>query len=292
MSRISQALLAIPRRRLYSSKARLLKAKCLHYDDNSTIAGFNRDEPAVFRKAFEGIAAIERWFSPSATDPNSHELNNSYLEQYGDSLIPLELTRPSPDNPHTSTFERFEAPLSLLLSHMTGPNTPSIRLYLAQHSLADLPAPLQADLSTPTLLSHLGRGDIYASSLWMGRPPTRTPLHRDPNPNLFVQLAGRKVVRLLRPEIGRAVYERARMQVGRQGGKANMRGVEMMEGAEMDALEKVIWGNTLGETGEERLDGVEAEVESGDGLYVPLGWWHAVRGVGTGANASVNWWFR
>ncbi|KAF1840781.1 Clavaminate synthase-like protein [Cucurbitaria berberidis CBS 394.84] len=266
MFRISQVLLATSKRRLYPTKARFSEATSLHYDGKSTVEGFNANEPAVFRESFKDNPAIGKWFTPSTANPSSHELNVSYLEQYGDSIVPLELTRSSPDNPHTTTFERFEAPLSLLLSHMTGPNTPSTRLYLAQHSLVDLPSPLQADLSTPTLLSHLGRGDIYASSLWMGRPPTRTPLHRDPNPNLFVQLAGHKVVRLTRPEIGRAVYERVRMEVGKQGGKANMRGEEMMEGSEMEGLERAIWGDELDREG---VAGVEAELGSGDGIFIP-----------------------
>ncbi|KAJ4326091.1 hypothetical protein N0V94_000253 [Neodidymelliopsis sp. IMI 364377] len=165
---------------------------------------------------------------------------------------------------------------------MTGPPTPELRIYLAQHSLTDLPHSLRADLPTPTLLSKLGRGDIYASSLWMGRPPTRTPLHRDPNPNLFVQLAGQKVVRLMRPEIGRAVYERARLRAG-GGGRANMRGEEMMVGDEMQAIEEAVWDGQ-----DEAIEGVEAQLSAGDGLYIPLGWWHAVRGIGTGANASVS----
>ncbi|KAJ4380491.1 hypothetical protein N0V86_003846 [Didymella sp. IMI 355093] len=169
---------------------------------------------------------------------------------------------------------------------MTGPPTPYLRIYLAQHSLADLPTALQADLPTPALLTKLGRGDIYASSLWMGRPPTRTPLHRDPNPNLFVQLAGQKVVRLLSPEIGRGVYERAKLRAG-GGGRANLRGEEMMVGDEMQALEEAVW-----EAQDEGAEGVEAQLCAGDGLYIPLGWWHAVRGIGEGANASVNWWFR
>lgn len=113
----------------------------------------------------------------------------------------------------------------------------------------------------------------------MGRPPTRTPLHRDPNPNLFVQLAGHKVVRLMRPEVGRGVYERIA-----RGGRANMRGEEMMSGTEMAGLEHAVWEDE----GEGSVVGVEAELRSGDALYIPLGWWHAVRGVGTGANASVS----
>lgn len=165
---------------------------------------------------------------------------------------------------------------------MTGPSTPSLRMYLAQQSLTDLPAPLHADLPTPKLLTKLGRGDIYASSLWMGRPPTHTPLHRDPNPNLFLQLAGQKVVRLMKPQIGRGVYERARLRAG-GGGGANMRGEEMMVGGEMQALEEAVWEGT-----DDGVEGVEAQLSAGDGLYIPLGWWHAVRGIGTGANASVS----
>lgn len=227
------------------------------------------------------MPAIAKWFMPSA------ELNTAYLDQHSDTLVTLELTRPAPTVAEPATFDRFQAPLALLLTYMAAPEPPSARMYLAQHSLADLPAPLQADLPTPALVATLGRGDVYASSLWMGRPPTCTPLHRDPNPNLFVQLAGTKTVRLLRPDLGRAVYERARAQtqaqVGR-GGRANMRGEEMMVGGEMEALEDAIWGH--GDAGM-AVQGVEAQLDPGDGLYIPLSWWHAVRGTGVGANASV-----
>ncbi|KAI8941366.1 hypothetical protein NX059_002590 [Plenodomus lindquistii] len=270
--------------RRYSSAARFTPVRRAQYNGSGSIANFDATQPALFRSGFAGLAAISTWFTH---DGQSHATLTPHLSHHGDSVVPLELTRSTPDSPDaTSTFERFDAPLALLLSHMTGPDTPDARLYLAQHSLSDLPPPLQADLPTPSLLTQLGRGDIYASSLWMGRPPTRTPLHRDPNPNLFVQLAGRKVVRLMRPHVGRGVYERVRAEVGTGGGRASMRGAEMMEGDEMSGLERAIWED--GGEGE----GVEAELECGDGLYIPLGWWHAVHGVGRGANASVNWWFR
>jgi hypothetical protein len=280
MSRICRILRKTQYTRCYSTNARFVKAQCLEYIDSNDIHSFNAHEPAVFKNSFKKLSAISEWFTVSETDTSTCDLNMSYLEQHGASTVPLELTRSGPNE--ARTFERFEAPLSLLLTHMTGPPTPDLRIYLAQHSLADLPHSLQADLPTPTLLSKLGRGDIYASSLWMGRPPTRTPLHRDPNPNLFVQLAGQKVVRLMRPEIGRAVYERARLRAG-GGGRANMRGEEMMVGDEMQALEEAVWDEQ-----DEAMQGVEARLSAGDGLYIPLGWWHAVRGIGTGANASVS----
>lgn len=280
MSRICCILPRVPHVRCYSSTTHFTQAQCLDLNGNNDIKGFDVNKPAIFKKSFDSLPAISKWFAPSTTNQHSCDINTSYLEQHGSSTVPLELTRSSPDE--LSTFERFEAPLSLLLAHMTGPSTPDLRIYLAQHSLADLPAALQADLTVPALLTKLGRGDIYASSLWMGRPPTRTPLHRDPNPNLFVQLAGQKVVRLLRPEVGRGVYERAKLRAG-GGGRANMRGEEMMVGDEMQALEEAVW-----DAQDEGTEGVEAQLSAGDGLYIPLGWWHAVRGTGAGANASVS----
>ncbi|CAI9633868.1 hypothetical protein GT037_005226 [Alternaria burnsii] len=287
-----------------------------------SITNFKRDYPAVFKKAFLDIPAVGKWFQKLREPPEvlageqhleqheqrkqrkldalhktfryPQELNTAYLEQYGNAIVPLELTRVSTSgSTQNQTFERFEAPLSLLLQHMSAAETQDTNLYLAQHSLADLPAPLQEDLPTPSLfLSHLkARGDIYASSLWMGRPPTRTPLHRDPNPNIFVQLAGKKTIRLMKPEVGRGVYEIVRQKVHGAGGDANMRGEEMMQGRELEGLEDAVW-NDDPEVKMADATGVETTLRSGDALYIPHGWWHAVRGIGRGANASVNWWFR
>ncbi|KAF1956114.1 Clavaminate synthase-like protein, partial [Byssothecium circinans] len=242
-------------------------------------------EPIIFKDHFCDVPAISKWFIPSQTETGYHELNFPYLSNCGSTVVPLELTRFDATGKRTVSFERFEAPLSLLLSHMISSDT-SLALYLAQCSLNDLPSQVQTDIPTPALINRLGRGDIYGSSLWMGRPPTRTPLHRDPNPNLFVQLAGRKVIRLMRPKQGTRLYERSR--VGQ--GHANMRGDEMMAGQEMERLESVVWGEDSSDN--ESVGGVEATLDSGQALFIPRGWWHAVRGVGKGANASANWWFR
>jgi ribosomal protein L16 Arg81 hydroxylase len=109
-----------------------------------------------------------------------------------------------------------------------------------------------------------------------------TPLHRDPNPNLFVQLAGSKKIRLMKPDAGRDLFARVRAS----GSHANMRGEEMMAGDENARLEDAVWNeeSALGED----VQGWEATLESGDGLYIPLGWWHSVRGFGVGVNASVS----
>jgi len=146
---------------------------------------------------------------------------------------------------------------------------------------------MQNDLPTPDIVLHAGKGDVYASSIWLGQAPTYTPLHRDPNPNLFVQLAGVKQIRLFKPEIGRAIFAKVQERIGGRA-SATMRGEEMMQGMEREALEKEVWAGE----GEFRAGAWEAEVESGDALFIPKGWWHSVKGVGEGMTGSVNWWFR
>lgn len=166
---------------------------------------------------------------------------------------------------------------------------------------------MRDDVPTPDLVLRAGKGDVYDSSIWLGRAPTYTPLHRDPNPNLFVQLAGRKVVRILRPRDGDAVFARVQERIGGSA-SATMRGEEMMRGAEKRALEEEVWGEGLDEEG--AMQGFEAEVARGDGLFIPKGWWHSIKGVGEGMTGSVrgigcftlafvsniglqvNWWFR
>lgn len=162
----------------------------------------------------------------------------------------------------------------------------SARIYIAQAPLPDLPSSMRADLPTPELVLKAGKGDVYDSSIWLGQAPTYTPLHKDPNPNLFVQLAGRKVVRLYAPKAGMRVFSRVQEMIG-GGGSASMRGEEMMVGEEREVLEKEVWGE-----GESGGDAWEAELEGGDALFIPKGWWHSVKGVGGGINGSVNWWFR
>lgn len=187
---------------------------------------------------------------------------------------------------------RFDAPLALLIaalrynSQTKGPSRLR-QLYIAQSSLDDLPKELSRDLPAPRVVAEAGRGDIYASSVWLGLEPTYTPLHRDPNPNLFVQLRGFKGVRLLPPQDGDAVFRQVQERLGRWGGNSRIRGAEMMEGPERKLLRDVVWK-------EPGWPLQEAQLGPGDALFIPKGWWHSVRSrYGDGRlNGSVNWWFR
>ncbi|MCJ1308158.1 hypothetical protein MMC25_001810 [Agyrium rufum] len=165
----------------------------------------------------------------------------------------------------------------------------SERLYLAQAPLSDLPSKLRGDLPVPELVLKAGKGDVYDANLWMGIPPTYTPFHRDPNPNLLVQLAGAKEVRILSPEAGDRVYREVRERIGSREGKSKFRGEEMMAGEERKLLEEAIWSETGSVSlNGEGLEGFQAHLDRGDGIFIPHGWWHSIRGVGEGISGSVS----
>ncbi|KIW53037.1 hypothetical protein PV05_08639 [Exophiala xenobiotica] len=231
--------------------------------------------------------------------PQSSELRTSFWSDHESTIVPLELTSKGPDG--EEIFRRVEAPLKVLLAHLSRPQrAPSEHsIYLAQCDLTSLPESITHDIPSPRLVtrSSSGRikGDVYASSLWLGRPPTYTPLHRDPNPNVFIQLAGRKVLRLLPPEVGAAIYDDVQKELSHDHGSATIRGEEMMAGPEKLALHAAIWPDDHTTSRYAQVlstYGLETEVSLGDALFIPRGWWHSVKGVGEGITASVNWWFR
>ena len=240
------------------------------------------------RKHFFTLPAAQKWFIRLQDGTSEVTLNRSYLEQFEDSIVALEFTiLGSRDK---NTFYRAEAPLQIFLrwTHLATPLTAD-RLYLAQASLSSLPKALVNDLPTPEFVSKAGTGDIYDTNIWMGIPPTYTSLHRDPNPNLFVQLAGTKIVRILEPDAGERIFARVQNMLGRSDSAA-FRGVSMMKGREKELLDTEVWGAASQVEGREV--GYEVSVEGGDGLFIAKGWWHSIKGVGKGITASVNWWFR
>ena len=280
---------------------------------------FVPQKPVVFpRGLFRSIPATSRWFvnNDHGSLPGAR-LSYEYLNQYSDCHVPLELTSqttaPERNEVVTSqnegTFQRSYAPLSLFLNwtrsvqesseNENRSSNRSTSLYLAQCQLLDLPATLCDDLPTPSIVTTAGKGDVYDTNIWIGLAPTYTPLHRDPNPNLFVQLAGSKHVRLLSPESGLRIFSRIREQLGKNGGKSHAayRGEDMMKGPERELLDRAIWEEDPdtecqrnGEQSrvEECEEGYEAILNAGDGLFIPLGWWHSIKGVGKGITGSVS----
>jgi len=89
-------------------------------------------------------------------------------------------------------------------------------------------------------------------SLWLGPRGTSTKLHHDGTNNLFTQVLGSKRVRLAPPEL-------LELAAGANGYYARM------NAAELEALRP---GSVS-----------EIELGPGDGLFIPIGWWHEVESL-------------
>jgi hypothetical protein len=256
--------------------------------------------PALLPKGYQvHIPAVTKWFMKHRKNGKGVPLDIHYVSKFKVARVPLEITNNGEFVRIENSFGFFLELVNAAVSTWILPpghrsddpssayTIPTAKIYIAQASLADLPKGMRDDLPTPELVLKAGKGDVYDSSLWLGQAPTYTPLHRDPNPNLFVQLAGRKVVRLYEPRAGNAVFSKVQEQIGGSA-SATMRGEEMMQGEEKELLEKEVWSD-----GQDTIGGAwEAELDAGDALFIPKGWWHSVKGLGEGINGSVNWWFR
>ncbi|KAL8702417.1 MAG: hypothetical protein Q9201_004418 [Fulgogasparrea decipioides] len=134
-------------------------------------AAFHRSLPAQLPpKTFKNFPASTKWFREA--EP---AFNSSYLGQFGDPMVPMELTRPESHNYKGAQFERADAPFSIFLAWAAQADANSLqRLYVAQAPVDALPKPLRDDLPTPELVAKAGKGDIYNANIWLGIAPTCT----------------------------------------------------------------------------------------------------------------------
>lgn len=142
-------------------------------------------------------------------------------------------------------------------------------------------------------------------NLWLGTGDTVTELHYDSYPNAFVQIAGIKRVKLIKPSWGGAAGEKGAPQIrGENGGERRRPGLGESAAAARDAQYEQATRNmrvkkpsALGQGNFTNLKvfGRDADVSAtydfivypGDVVYIPRFYWHAMWALGPSISLSL-----
>ena len=218
---------------------------------------FWEKKPLVVKDGARHWPALERW-------------TLDYLkEKAGSSLVPVELGGTYLD----ADMERLDMPLASYVDYLASVPTSETppRAAAAYMAQAQVPALCGDDAPRPSLCRSAGRGDAYATSVWLGPKGTVTPLHRDPYHNCLAQVIGRKRVLLFDPRLDGDFYASAdRLQPNSS--------VVDAEAPDMDRFPRF-----------PRDEGRAVVLDAGDVLYIPKRWWHHVRSLSRSLSVSF-WW--
>lgn len=210
--------------------------------------------PAIVRQAAHACPAWSRW-----TD-------DYLLQRVGEVVVPVEA---SEDEIFAHPKRELKREPMTIRDYLRGPAGDGPRYYLAQASLHGTLAALLDDVA----IDHaLPRGLRWEKMLWLSHGDCVTPLHFDEPHNLFVLLRGRKRFTLFAPTQSILLYPAKHL------GKARFSLVDV----EHPDPERFPLYRMAAEP-------LVIDLEAGDALLVPGGWWHHVRSFGTSLGVSF-WW--
>jgi lysine-specific demethylase 8 len=254
-------------------------------------------KPCAMRRFCTHWPAHEKWKDPSY-----------FLDNFGARAVPVEFgSSYSSENwkINVVTFEEF------LLKHMTDDKCGA---YLAQQTLADQFPKLLEDIREPEYVHGCFREEeedegnggskinIVAKNFWIGPKNTVSPPHTDPRDNLFVQICGAKRVRLWKPLDTDTDKDDNDDDDDENAMNQNATTTTTMYPYTASSTENTKLTNTS-KAGDISLASFsprafprlyrrpfyDVQLDAGDALFIPKGWWHFVKSVSNSISVSY-WW--
>lgn len=217
----------------------------------------NRRRPVIVSGAASNWPALQKW-------------TPQYLkDQIGDRSIRVTVSQ------RTGLYE-LEAPMVDMSFNeavdrmLTETDT---RYYIKRQSFRRAVKELRDDIMIPEIL---GGREIRELRFWFGPGDNQTPLHYDKNSNMIAQVVGQKEIVLFDSRYLYSLYPKSAL---RQSLFHNVSRVTDIDNPDLTRFPKF--------SSVPRLRGV---LEPGDLLFIPVYWWHVVRGLGL--NISVNFWIQ
>lgn len=205
------------------------------------------------------------------------------LEDYIDPTLSkgkgkVEATDESQDSPATTA-----PPVAYLAQHPLFSQLPALRsnILIPDYCYTSPPPhPTNPRMDQPEL-------DEPLLNAWFGPPGTITPLHTDPYHNVLAQVVGRKYVRLYSPLETYRMRARGK-EDGVEMGNTSLIDVGVVEGWDIAPFDDEMT-NAQHIAAFKDVPFVDCILEPGDLLYIPIGWWHYVRGLSVSFSVSF-WW--
>ena len=215
------------------------------------------NRPVLLKGAMTESAAVRTW-TPEY-----------FAEHYGD--VPVTVTDGREGDPdYESNFESTLRTVKLkdLCTRLRREPDSNDYYLVARNGFFDQPAlwPLKKELEPPPDIVDRDDRQPGAVKLWLGPAGTVTPLHHDLHSILFAQIFGRKRFKLIPP------FDTPLLHLRRKYYSA----------VDLEQVDRVRYPAFAG------VSVLNVEVEPGDLLFLPVGWWHWVRALDVSISASFS----